>query len=173
MRQSIKRETKETAIEVLLEINGQGAVQADTGIVLLDEVLFALGRAAGFDLTVRARGDLQTGDHHTTEDVAIVLGLAIAGQINSGMASCMVPSGQAVATAAVRFGPPGYQAAICLSSERLGGMDVENFPHFLRALAYNGGFNLFVSAQGGDDRCRIEAVSLAIGRAIKLAARDG
>ena len=173
MRQSIKRETQETSIEILLQINGLGTVQAETGVALLDEVLSALGRAGGFDLTVRALGDLQTGDHHTVEDTAITLGAAISGQIKSGMASCMVPCGEALATAAVRFAEPGYRGSFQLGSGSMEGMDLQNFPLFLRALAYNGNFNLFISAQGGDDRSRIEAMSLALGRAIKLAARDG
>ncbi|HPC89570.1 MAG TPA: imidazoleglycerol-phosphate dehydratase [Methanothrix sp.] len=172
MRQYIKRETKETSIEVLLEIDGQGRVDAETGVALLDEIIASIGLAGGFDMTVRARGDLQTGDHHTTEDTAITLGAAIAGQIKSGMASCVVPSGTAVATAAVRFGEPGYHGSFQLGGDAMGGMALESLPHFLRALAYNGGFNLFISAQGGDDRSRIEAMSTALGRAIKLAARD-
>jgi len=54
----------------------------------------------------------------------------------------------------------------------LEGMSLDNFSHFLRALAYNGCFNLFISADGGDDRSRIEAMSLALGRAIKRAAKN-
>ncbi len=172
MQQTIKRETRETSIEAFLKINGMGAVQADTGIALLDEMLSALGNAAGFDLTVKARGDLLTGDHHTVEDTAITLGLALAAQMKSGMASCTVPSGQAVATAAVRFGETGYRGCFQLSRRDIGGMNLENFAHFLRTLACNGNFNLFISAQGGDDMSRIEAISTALGRSIKMAARD-
>ena len=84
----------------------------------------------------------------------------------------MVPSGQCVAIAAVRFGEPGYQGDFLLQSHTLGGMCLENFSHFLRALAYNGKFNLAIRAEGGDDRSRIEAMSTALGRAIKKAVRD-
>jgi imidazoleglycerol-phosphate dehydratase len=59
-----------------------------------------------------------------------------------------------------------------LQSQAFGGMCLENFSHFLRALAYNGRFNLFISAEGSDDRSKIEAMSTALGRAIKKAARD-
>ena len=92
-----------------LETEGSGIIQVDTGIELLDEILSAIARGAGFDLTVKARGDLETGDHHTTEDTAITLGSTLAQVIKSGIGSSMVPSGQSVATAAVRFGEPGYQ----------------------------------------------------------------
>jgi imidazoleglycerol phosphate dehydratase HisB len=131
-----------------------------------------MAMGAAFDLTVKARGDLETGDHHTTEDTAITLGNAIAQEIKSGIGSCMVPSGQSLATAAVRFCEPGYRGNFALQSQILGGMSLENFGHFLRALAYNGRFNLFISAEGGDDRSKIEAMSTALGRAIKKAARD-
>ena len=173
MSASRKRETKETSVEVILEIEGKGLIQVDTGIELLDEILSAIARGAGFDLAVKARGDLETGDHHTTEDTAITLGSTLAQEIKSGIGSSMVPSGQSVATATVRFGEPGYQGNFALQSQAVGGMSLENFSHFLRVLAYNGRFNLFISAEGGDDRSKIEAMSTALGRAIKKATREG
>ena len=169
MLASRKRETRETCIEVILETEGSGVIEVDTGIELLDEILRALGRGALFDLTVKARGDLETGDHHTTEDIGIALGGALSQVIKSGIGSSIVPSGQAMATAAVRFGEPGYRGDFDLKSGNLAGMSLENFGHFLRALAYNGGFTLVIRAEGGDDRSRIEAMSLALGRAIKKA----
>lgn len=172
MSASRKRETKETSIEVFLETEGSGIIQVDTGIELLDEILSAIARGAGFDLTVKARGDLETGDHHTTEDTAITLGSTLAQVIKSGIGSSMVPSGRSFATAAVRFGEPGYQGNFALQSHILAGMCLENFSHFLRALAYNGNFNLAICAEGGDEWSRIEAMSTALGRAIKKASRD-
>jgi imidazoleglycerol phosphate dehydratase HisB len=172
MSASRKRETRETSIEVFLEIEGQGIVQVDTGIELLNEILSAIGRGGGFDLDVKARGDLETGDHHTVEDTAITLGSALSQDIKSGIGSSTVPSGRSLATAAVRLGEIGYQGDFQLQHQSLAGMSLENFSHFLRALAYNGGFNLAISAEGGDDRSMIDAISTALGRAIKRAARD-
>ena len=169
MLASRKRETRETCIEVILETEGSGVIEVDTGIELLDEILRALGLGALFDLTVKARGDLETGDHHTIEDIGIALGGALSQVIKSGIGSSIVPSGQAMAIAAVRFGEPGYRGDFDLQSGNLAGMCLENFGHFLRALAYNGGFTLVIRAEGGDDRSRIEAMSLALGRAIKKA----
>ena len=131
----------------------------------MDEILSAIARGAGFDLTVKARGDLETGDHHTTEDTAITLGSTLAQAIKSGIGSSIVPSGQAVAMAAVRFGEPGYQGDFELQSAAMAGMSLENLTHFLRALAYSGRFNLAICAKGGDDRSKIGAMSLALGRA--------
>jgi imidazoleglycerol-phosphate dehydratase len=169
MLASRKRETRETCIEVILETEGSGVIEVDTGIEFMDEILLALGRGALFDLTIKARGDLETGDHHTIEDTGIALGGALAQVIKSGIGSSIVPSGQAMATAAVRFGEPGYRGDFYLQSGNIAGMSLENFGHFLRALAYNGGFSLIIRAEGGDDRGKIEAMSLALGRAIKKA----
>lgn len=73
---------------------------------------------------------------------------------------------------AVRFGEPGFRRDFDLQSGSIAGMSLENFSHFLCALAYNGGFSLIIRAEGGDDRSKIEAVSLALGRAIRKAASD-
>lgn len=77
MLASEKRETKETCIDVILETEGAGIIEVDTKIELLDEILRALAKGALFDLTVIAKGDLETGDHHTTEDTGIALGRAL------------------------------------------------------------------------------------------------
>ncbi|MDD1739747.1 MAG: imidazoleglycerol-phosphate dehydratase [Methanothrix sp.] len=124
------------------------------------------------DIRVKARGDLETGDHHTVEDTAITLGSALSQEIVKGIGSSSVPSGQSLARAAVRFGEVGYQGSFHLEHQTIAGMSLDNFGHFLRALAYNGGFNLFISAEGGDDRSQIEAMSMALGRAIKKAFFD-
>ncbi len=172
MKASWNRETKETSIEVSLETEGTGKCEIETGIEVLDELLAALAKSAGYDLAVKARGDLETGDHHTTEDVGIALGLALAQVLKKGIGSSVVPSGECLALAAVRFGEPGFRGDFEFHGREAGGMSLENFGHFLRTLAYNGMFTLAVRAEGGDDRRKIEAVSTAIGRALKRAARD-
>lgn len=179
MSASVKRETKETCIDVsfavgrLRGIEIETGVEIETGIELLDEILRVIGRAGGFDLRVMARGDLETGDHHTVEDVAITLGRAISEEVKSGIGSSMVPSGGSLSSAAVRFGEVGYQGRFNLRAHSIRGMQLENFGHFLRALAYNGGFNLAVCASGDDDMNKIEAICTALGRAIRKASLDG
>jgi imidazoleglycerol-phosphate dehydratase len=72
------RTTKETSIEISIDLDGTGATEVDTGIPFYDHMLDQLGRHGGFDLTVAAEGDLQIDTHHTVEDVAIALGEAFA-----------------------------------------------------------------------------------------------
>ena len=74
---TIRRETRETQIEITLNLDGHGHAQIDTGIGFLDHMLHALARHARFDLTVKAKGDLFIDEHHTVEDVGIVLGQAL------------------------------------------------------------------------------------------------
>ena len=91
MKSSLKRDTKETKISVTLDIGGSGSNEVTTGIELLDEILVVLAKASGFDLTVKAKGDLATGDHHTAEDTGIALGSVLGKQIQKGIGSSLVP----------------------------------------------------------------------------------
>ena len=173
MKSSFKRDTKETKISVTLDIDGAGSNEVATGIELLDEILVVLAKASGFDLTVKAKGDLATGDHHTTEDVGIALGSVLGKQIQKGIGSSLVPSGECLVLAAVRFGEPGYSGDFEFRSDEMGCMALENFGHFARTVAYNGRFTLHLSAKGGGDHQKIDALTLALGRALKRAATDG
>ncbi len=172
MKGSLKRETKETRIEATLNASGSATCDARTGIKLLDEMLRAFTEAASFDLEIKATGDLETGDHHTTEDVGITLGGVLAKLANNGIGSAMVPSGMCLAMAAIRLGEPGYKGDFKFSAQELGSMNLENVEHFLRSLAYNGRFTLHIRAEGEDDRSKIEAISAAVGRALKNAMED-
>jgi imidazoleglycerol-phosphate dehydratase len=173
MRASFRRDTAETAIEVSLDLEGSGSIDAKTGVPLLDEILKILAQESGFDIVVKARGDLETGDHHTVEDVAIAFGQALARLIEAGVGSSSVPSGEALAFAAVRFGAPGYREDLKFQATSLEGMQLENLGHFMRTLAYNGRFTLHLSASGGDDWQKVEALALSLGRAVRRAVQDG
>lgn len=173
MKSSFKRDTKETKISVTLDLDGSGSSEVATGIELLDGILVALAEASGFDLTVKALGDLATGDHHTAEDVGIALGSVLSKLIKKGIGSFMVPSGECLALAAVRFGEPGYSGNFEFRSDEMGGMALENFGHFARSVAYNGRFTLHLNAKGGDDHQKIDSLTVALGRALRRAAADG
>jgi imidazoleglycerol-phosphate dehydratase len=173
MRASFRRDTTETEVEVSLDLEGSGSSEVETGVPLLDEILKILAQSSGFDIEVRARGDLHTGDHHTVEDVAITFGQVLAKLAEVGIGSSFVPSGEALAFAAVRFGSPGYSDDAKFQGRSLEGMQLENLGHFMRTLAYNGRFTLHVGATGGDDWQKVEALSLSLGRALKRAVRDG
>jgi imidazoleglycerol-phosphate dehydratase len=171
MKGSSKRETKETLVDIVLETEGKGLCESDTGIKLLDWMLRMLAEASGFDIAVKARGDLETGDHHTTEDVGITLGMALSELTMNGMGSAIVPCGECLAMAAVRFGEPGYRGDFNFQAQEIGGMEMENFSHFMRALSYNGRFTLRINAEGDDDKRKIDAIMAALGHALGDALR--
>jgi imidazoleglycerol phosphate dehydratase HisB len=171
MRGSSKRETKETLVDIVLETEGRGLCEADTGIKLLDWMLRMLAESSGFDIAVKAQGDLETGDHHTTEDVGITLGIVLAELRMNGMGNAIVPCGECLAMAAVRFGEPGYKGDFDLQAQEIGDMEMENFSHFMRALSYNGRFTLCIKAEGDDDRRKIDAIMAALGCALRDALR--
>ena len=172
MKTSLMRETKETRVDVSLDMESR-ETSISTGIELLDCVLTSLAQSAQMGLKVATHGDLTTGDHHTVEDVGITAGSALAGLIKGwkgpGNGCAIVPLGNVLATAAIRFGEPGYLEEFSFASEILGGMELENFSHFMRSLAYNGSFSLYLEAKGDDDRRKAEAMAAALGFALRAA----
>lgn len=173
MKASLKRETNETTVKLSVDLDGSGRSEIDTGIHLLDEILCTIADASGFEIIAHAKGDLQTGDHHTSEDVAIAMGSVLSKLIKDGIGSSIVPAGECCALAAVRFGQAAYKGDFEFNAREMGGMALENFGHFCRSIAYNGRFTLFLSSKGADDRGKIIAMTTALGRALKRAAADG
>ncbi|OPX79129.1 MAG: imidazoleglycerol-phosphate dehydratase [Methanosaeta sp. PtaB.Bin039] len=172
MSVSVSRATKETKVEVELDLYESGRVEISTGYDLLDELLTSMARAGKFSLVLVAQGDWQTGDHHTVEDVGITLGLALSRLGLNGTGSSTVPCGQALATAALSFGQPAFRGEFAFAEKNRGGLALENVGHFMRSLAYQGGLCLYLQASGGDDLERLVAMMKALGRALSRAARD-
>ena len=112
------RSTKETAIEVAVSLDGTGTTEVATGLPFFDHMLDQLGRHGGFDLTVRATGDLHVDAHHTVEDVGIVLGQCLAEALGDKagvrrFASSLVPLDEALVELAGEFSAGPY-LAVCL-----------------------------------------------------------
>lgn len=177
---SVSRKTKETQVRVTLGLDGRGRAEARTGVGFLDHMLELLGKHALFDLTVRAAGDTQVDDHHTVEDVGIVLGQALdkalgdrAGVVRFGHAA--VPMDEALAEAALDLsGRPHLVFNARFEQEKIGAYDVVLTREFLHALATNARLTLHVAAPYGTDGHHItEAIFKALARALAQAvARD-
>ncbi len=175
------RKTRETDITVRLDLDGTGATRPETGIGFLDHLLDALGRHAGFDLAVSARGDLEVDDHHTAEDTALALGSALdtalgerAGIGRFGWA--YAPLDEALARAVVDLsGRPYARIELGLRRERLGGLATENVGHFLRSLSVTARAAIHVEVlYGENDHHRAEAAFKALALALRQAvARTG
>ncbi len=173
----ISRSTGETDITVSLSLDGSGAGTRRTGVGFFDHMLDALARHAGLDLDVDARGDLETGAHHTIEDVGIVIGQAIdealgdrAGITRFGHA--VVPMDDARAAAAIDVSGRPFVAfdGLAIPSRTIGGFDTDLVQEFLRALAGNAKLTVHVTVERGTDpHHMVEAAFNALARAAREA----
>jgi imidazoleglycerol-phosphate dehydratase len=170
-----QRQTKETDVSVRLNLDGDGTGEIATGVAFLDHLLRAVAVHARFDLEVKARGDLEVDAHHTVEDVAIVLGEALAEALGdrSGIArfgDAIVPLDESRATVAVDCGGRGYAMIdVPLRGVTIGSLPATLVPHFLETFALRSGVTLHVTASGRDDHHLAEATFKALARALRQA----
>ena len=175
----ISRKTRETDIQVRLALDGAGKAQIATGIGFFEHMLEALARHALYDLDVRATGDLHVDQHHTVEDVGIVLGQALARALGDRTGirrygEATVPLDDALARVVVDVSGRPYVAfhADPPSWQKLGDYDVALTPEFFRALATHGGLTLHVDLLRGQNAHHVvEAVFKAAARALGEATR--
>lgn len=172
-RAAVERKTRETEVRVQLVLDGSGSTEIRTGIGFLDHMLELFGRHGWFDLFVRATGDIQVDDHHTAEDVGIVLGQAVdralgdrAGIARFGAAS--VPMDEALANVALDLSGRGHLVFnVQFAQEKIGSYDAGITREFLGAFTTNARATLHVNVPYGQDGHHItEAVFKALGRAL-------
>jgi imidazoleglycerol-phosphate dehydratase len=172
----IDRQTGETDIHVSLRLDGDGAGERDTGVGFFDHMLDLLARHGRLDLSVRARGDLDTGAHHTVEDVGICLGQALdealgdrAGINRFGQAT--IPMDEARVSCAIDISGRGLCAFdVALPPGATGSFDHELLEEFCRALALNAKLTLHLTAECGTNAHHlIEAAFKALARALRSA----
>ena len=173
---TVERRTAETDIVVNLSLDGTGTADVDTGIGFLDHMLTALARHAMLDLTVRAKGDLHIDFHHTTEDVGIVIGQALARAVGDKRGirrygQSLLPMDEALVEAALDLsGRPFLAWDVAFERDKVGEMDTELFEEFFRALAMNGLLTLHVTRRAGRNAHHVaEAAFKAVARALRTA----
>ena len=172
----ITRATSETAITVRLTLDGSGQAEVATGIGFLDHMLTAFARHALVDLAVQAKGDLHIDFHHTTEDVGIVLGQALAEAVGDKRGirrygHAVVPMDEALVDAALDLsGRPFLAWSVAFERDKIGEMDTELFEEFFRALAMNALMTLHVTQRAGRNAHHVaEACFKAVARAVRAA----
>jgi len=174
-RVTVQRVTRETDVHVTVDLDGSGSADIQTGVGFYDHLLGSLAHHGLLDLEIRATGDLDVDDHHTVEDVALVLGAAIAealgdraGIVRFGDAS--VPMDEAVATAILDVGGRPYAVVdLPFRGERAGGLTLQLVEHALEAFARTAGATLHVRGTGRNDHHLAEAAFKALGRALRAA----
>lgn len=174
-----ERETSETRITVVLDLDGGTRRDISTGIAFFDHMLAQLAFHGQFDLGVKAEGDLEIEDHHTVEDVGIVLGQAFSQALENAdpierYASNHTAMDDALILCALDIsGRPGFYWEGEFRREKLGGLSTENVHEFFKSLAMNAGFTLHVrKIDGHNDHHVVEATFKAVGRAIFAATRS-
>ena len=177
MRQTtIERNTKETQIRVVLNLDGSGQRKIATPLPFFNHMLDSFGRHSLVDLQIDARGDVEVDGHHTVEDVGICLGQAFREALGDkrGIARfghALVPMDEALAEAAVDLSGRAHLAwTVPFHAERIGSMDTELFEEFFRALAMNGLVTMHVTRRAGHNAHHVaEACFKAAARALRAA----
>jgi imidazoleglycerol-phosphate dehydratase len=174
-RITVSRSTRETRIRVSLDLDGSGESAVATGIGFYDHMLTAFAHHGLFDLRIDAAGDLDVDEHHTVEDVALVLGAAFnealgdrAGIRRYGDAA--VPMDESIATAVVDVGGRPYTVVdLPFRGARVGGLPLQLVEHALEAFARTSGTTLHLRGNGRNDHHLCEAAFKALGRAMRAA----
>jgi len=172
----VERKTRETSVAVELRIDGTGRSDIRTGVPFLDHMIESFSRHGFFDLKVEANGDLRVDDHHTVEDVAIVLGRAFRDALGdrSGIrrfGEATVPLDEALCTAVVDIsGRPYFAYNVKIQQERVGTFQTELVHDFMKAFADEAGINLHLTLHSGrNPHHAIEAAFKALARAMDQA----
>ena len=173
---TIRRKTKETRIEVTLDLDGTGNVQASSGVGFLDHMLDHLGKHSLCDITVQAQGDLRVDEHHTCEDVGICLGQAL-GQALGDKAGirrygwACVPMDDALAQVSLDLSGRAWLVFnVRFTGQKIGTFDTQLVEEFLRRLATTAGMNLHVNVPyGSNDHHIAEAIFKALAQALRVA----
>ncbi|MBQ9927754.1 MAG: imidazoleglycerol-phosphate dehydratase HisB [Lachnospiraceae bacterium] len=173
---SVNRKTKETDIQVTLDIDGTGKSQIETGIGFFDHMLEGFSKHGFFDLVMSVKGDLQVDGHHTVEDAGIVLGTAIKEAVGGKegirrYGYFILPMDDALALCAVDLcGRPYFSFECNFPVERVGELDTELVREFFYAVSYSAGMNLHIKMLSGmNAHHMIEAMFKAFGKALDQA----
>jgi len=172
----IRRKTKETQIELRLNLDGRGKAEISTGIPFFDHMLDLVSRHGGFDLRLMAQGDLDVDQHHTVEDVGIALGEAVnaalghkKGIVRAGY--FLMPMDETLAAAAVDFGGRAFCVVKArFSAKRVGNFQTELVEDFFQGFAQAARANVHLRVlYGRSSHHQVEAVFKAFARALRFA----
>lgn len=173
---TVVRKTKETDIEVSIDIDGKGCSSIDTGLKFLDHMLDQIVHHAGISLTVKACGDLQVDEHHTMEDIAIVLGEAIIKALGNkrgiGRYGFVLPMDESKAMVLLDLGGRiDFDWNVIFTREYVGDVPTEMFSHFFKSLGAAMNCNLHIEAKGENNHHIAEGIFKAFARALRMAIR--
>ena len=175
-RARVKRDTKETRIEIALDLDGTGVAKLDTGLPFFDHMLDQVARHGLIDLEISASGDLEIDAHHTVEDTGIVLGQALAEALGdkkgvSRYGHAYVPLDEALSRVVIDFsGRPGLDYHVTYPRARVGDFDVDLIHEFFQGFVNSASATLHIDGLRGVNAHHVaETVFKAFGRAVRMA----
>ena len=179
----IKRQTKETDIEIKLIIDGEGKADVSTGIGFLDHMLITLARFSLIDIVIKAKGDLYVDQHHLVEDIGICLGQALDKALGGKegirrFGFAIAPMDEALVLSSLDIsGRGGFWKDFSLKKTKLGGFETETVEELFRQLAFHAKITLHLRLLSGDNLHHIieamfKSFALALREAVKIEGQD-
>ena len=175
-KQTVTRDTKETQIQLTLELDGSGSSSIDTGVGFFNHMMEGFTRHGLFNLTLKVNGDLEVDDHHTIEDTGIVLGTAIAQAVGDKKGICrygsmILPMDETLVLCAIDLcGRPYFSFEGEFTRDKVGDMETEMIREFFYAISYSAGMNLHMKIlTGGNNHHMAEALFKAFAKALDAA----
>ena len=171
-----ERNTHETKIQILMNLDGKGTSTITTGLNFFNHMLEQLSRHSGIDIAINVNGDLQIDEHHTIEDTAIVLGEAFALSLGNKKGieryGFTLPMDDCLAQVAIDFGGRSWLVwEADFKIEKIGDMPTEMFYHFFKSFSDAAKCNLNIKVQGDNEHHKIESIFKAVAKAIKAAVK--
>ncbi|MDR2623665.1 MAG: imidazoleglycerol-phosphate dehydratase HisB [Methanobrevibacter sp.] len=173
----IERKTSETDIKIRINLDGDGNYNVDTGVNFFNHMLESFSKHSFFDLDIKAVGDIDIDDHHTIEDVGMVLGEAFLKALGDKkgikrMAHSIVPMDDSLSTVAIDIGGRSYSLVdISFNNYKIGDMTSEIISHFFESFAAAAKININVKVTGANDHHKVESLFKSFGRALKEGTR--
>ena len=172
---NVERKTSETEITIKMNLDGEGKYDISTGVNFFNHMLESFSKHSMIDLEVNATGDIEIDDHHTIEDVGILLGEAFSEAIGDKkgirrMAHAIVPMDESVATVAVDISGRSYcNMDLPFKNEKIGDMTSAVVIHFFESFASAAKLNIYGEVKGVNDHHKAEAIFKAFAKSLKYA----
>jgi imidazoleglycerol-phosphate dehydratase len=172
---NVSRKTSETDIEIKLNLDGTGKYNISTGVNFFNHMLESFSKHSMIDLDVRAIGDIEIDDHHTIEDIGILLGEAFLEAIGDKkgikrMAHAIVPMDESVATVAIDISGRSYcNMDLKFKNEKIGDMTSDIVIHFFESFVSSAKINIYGTVDGVNDHHKAEAIFKAFAKSLKEA----
>ena len=169
-----RRVTKETEVEINVNLDGRGQTSIHTGIAFFDHMLEQIGKHAGIDLSIQVKGDIEVDEHHTVEDTAITLGAALKEALGDKRGlkryAFLLPMDESLIQCALDLSGRNFLVFEAdFKREKIGGLPTELIPHFYRSLCEHLGANLNINIKGENEHHMVEGSFKALAKCLKQA----